>query len=144
MAAGSPTSQPYASRQFSLAGLLSFVLACAIYFGLLSTTAAVLGERYFTIYASPWRLFGTVVISWAALFALYRCWKLKGAVTIHYTGPITCGIVALAALAICLLTDAREPIGVFLVVLMYGPFISVLFGFPVVVVMLIYRLLKRD
>ena len=37
----------------------------------------------------------------------------------------------------------KESLQVFFIVLLYGPFISVLFGFPVAAVMLLYRVLKR-
>jgi hypothetical protein len=136
----------YAPRQFSLAGLLSFVLACAFYFGLLRETVTSLGEPGNTIRTSPWQLIATIVISWGGLLALYRCWKLNAALVIHYTGPVACGLLALMFLAVSLSPahTMLESIQAFFYVLLYGPFISVLFGFPVVVVMLIYRVLKRD
>jgi len=135
----------FAPGQFSLAGMLSAFLGCGIYFGLL-TAATGLGR----ILAEPGSVssalvFWTIVLSWGGLWALYNYWNLKAAFVIHYTGPLACGILAaviiVASLPFHAVGDALQPS---LFVLLYGPFISVLFGFPVVVIMLVYRVLKRN
>lgn len=137
-------SQPYGPRQFSLAGLLSFFVACGIYFGLLAITMHILGEPLDNTF--PWRLIATIVISWGGLLTLYRYWGLKAAMAAHFVGPVVCGILAVVAFVFSFPAfPIKESAQVFLVVLLYGPFISVFFGFPVVVVvMLIYLGLKRD
>jgi hypothetical protein len=138
-------SRQYAPRQFSLAGLMSFFLACGLYFGLVSVTAELMSARPGSNPALIGRAIGTVVISWGGLWALYRCWKLKAALVIHYTGPFACGMLGLAILPFSLIAHSvGESVLVFVLVFLYGPFISVLFGFPVVVLMLIYRVLRRD
>lgn len=145
MTTDNQVDRQYAPRQFSLAGLLSFFLACGIYFGLLSTTVGSMDELLFTTRTSPWRLISTIVISWGGLWALYRQWRLKAAMVVHYTGPMACGMLALVALPLSLLANTiKESAQFSLHLFLYGPFISVLFGFPVVVVMLIYRVLKRE
>ena len=142
MATDDEVSRQYAPRQFSLAGLLSLFLACGLYFGLLTIAADILG---FGRPTSPWRMISTIVISWGGLLVLYHYWKLRAALVIHYIGPMTCGMLALITLAGNLLINPVErSLDIFLYVFLYGPFISVLFGFPVVVVMLIYRVLKCE
>ena len=62
----------------------------------------------------------------------------------HFIGPMTCGLLAVAALVLSSLANTLwESVQISLALFLYGPFVSVLFGFPVVVVMLIYRVLKR-
>ena len=95
MATDDEVSRQYAPRQFSLAGLLSFVLACGLYFGLLTVSFGSPGGLADIDRVFPWRLIWTIVISWGGLWALYRYWKLKAALAIHYTGPMACGILAL-------------------------------------------------
>jgi hypothetical protein len=64
---------------------------------------------------------------------------------IHFTGPVAFGMLALVALALSLPAHTiKVSLQVSLYLLLYGPFISVLFGFPVVVIMLIYRGLRRN
>ena len=146
MAPDNEVSRPCAPRQFSLAGLLSFVLACGLYFGLLTTTVGSWNEELrFSSGDFPGRLIWTIVIGWGGLLVLYCCWKLKAALTVHFIGPMACGILALLALALNLVTNTIwDSVQIFIALLLYGPFVSVLFGFPVVVVMLIYRVLKRE
>jgi len=55
------------------------------------------------------------------------------------------GMLAVVALVLSLIAySLKASMYIFLCVLLYGPFISVLFGFPVAVVMLICRGLKRE
>lgn len=138
-------AQRYAPGQFSLAGMLSVFLACGIYFGLLTVTVGA-PEAWANIERDlPWRPVWTILLSWGGLLALYRVWNLSPALSIHYSGPLACSAVALAALAINLFArSVTESLQISLYFLLYGFFVSVFFGFPVVVVMLIYRCLKRD
>jgi len=54
-------------------------------------------------------------------------------------------MLAVVALVLSLIAySLKASMYIFLCVLLYGPFISVLFGFPVAVVMLICRGLKRE
>jgi hypothetical protein len=71
MATDDKASRKYAPRQFSLAGLMSLFLACAMYFGLFSVTFGSCGALADTTGQGvlvdidrtiPWRLLGTIVI----------------------------------------------------------------------------------
>ena len=88
------TRDPLAARQFGLAGLLSLVLACAIYCGVLRS----IGD-YFRSFeridvpvdmARPYLPTITVIFGWCALWILYRRWNMRPALWVHYTGPIIC------------------------------------------------------
>ena len=145
MESHSQGSPQYAPRQFGLAGLLSFFVASAVYLGLLTITIGSTGTLADLDRSFPRRLIATIVISWGGLLALYCYWELKPALVVHLVGPIVCGVLAVVAFLLSVVASPRmEFVQVFFVVLLDGPFISVLFGFPVVVVMLIYRVLKRD
>jgi hypothetical protein len=141
MSANNETSRQFAPWQFSLAGLLSFFLACGIYFGLLSAMSPLLAR--YDHPPSPWRLILTIIVSWGGLWKLYRYWKLDAAMAVHYTGPVACGVLALILLAAGLAFPSAGLAEASFYLLLYGPFISVLFGFPVAVVMLIYRGLNQ-
>ena len=151
MAKDGKLSRQYPPWQFSLAGLLSFVLASAIYFGVVSVSFGspralgdVTGERVFVDMGRdfPSRLIATIVLGWGGLLALYCSWRLKAALVIHFSGPVAFGVLALVALALSLpVYTIKVSVQISLYLLLYGPFISVLFGFPVAVLMLIYRVL---
>ena len=102
MAKDGKLSRQYPPWQFSLAGLLSFVLASAIYFGVVSVSFGspralgdVTGERVFVDMGRdfPSRLIATIVLGWGGLLALYCSWRLKAALVIHFSGPVAFGVL---------------------------------------------------
>jgi hypothetical protein len=90
----------YAPRQFGLAGLLSFFLACGIYLGIRTIAIRSFGDTYYDFRTQIWRLMATIVIGWAVLLVLYHCWGLKLAMAIHFTGPVACRAVAFLVLLV--------------------------------------------
>ena len=76
MSSAAKPAGPLAARQFSLAGLLSFVLACAVYFGVVSETT-----RFFRYFVrgpiDEWRPIFTIILGWGLLWAIYRAWRLR-------------------------------------------------------------------
>ncbi len=79
-------------RQFTLAGLLSYMLAASVYFSMfasLPSLRAVELERQ-----RWWPAAAAVVIAWCVLCVLYRLWRLPQAQRVHFAGPL---------MAICLL-----------------------------------------
>jgi hypothetical protein len=141
-------------RQFSLAGMLSVVLACAVYLGVLRITAEYLssfnGPDYGVVDRPPygWVPLITVVVSWAALWAIYHYWELRPALRVHYAGPVVFLPLSLlltpAIISNFFHTQHRSSLAIALFVISFGPFVSVLFGFPVVALMLVVRVLRRE
>jgi hypothetical protein len=135
--------QPLQPGQFSLLGLLSFMLAWCIYFSTLATfVVTVTGLR-----PLPWRWLIplTACVAWVALALLYRSWRLRRALAIHYKLPI-------AFLIMFFLLDGAEIIHsrsgwatVHAVVIMM--FLAILWGvlvsLPIATLMLLGRLLRR-
>jgi hypothetical protein len=87
-------------RQFSLAGLLSYVLAASVYFAMIASVRPLLAETP----GSPgwWPAAATIPTAWCVLWALYRLWRLPQVLSVHYAGPIMVLCFLLLAAAVVL------------------------------------------
>ena len=74
----------------------------------------------------------------ARLWAVYRYWKLEPAMKIHYAGPLIFTPIILFFCLVSALRASAVPL-----VFGYGFFASVLFGFPIVAIMLFARFVRR-
>jgi hypothetical protein len=141
-------------RQFTLAGLMSFVVAWSAYFSLLAASVSWLqadlrrGERQF----NPWLAGVTVALLWVLFRWLYRRWGLRQALRVHYAGPLIfaalaslmffgelftpSGVRSIAEIAVRLMLVLLEA---WALGLLYGCYVSMLIGFPVVMLMLWVR-----
>ena len=136
-------------RQFTLGGLMSFVVGWSAYCSVIATVWSWL-ESDFSLdeeYRRPsgWLMGVTVAACWIVLWLLYRRWGLRHALRIHYTGPIIfTPLAALVSLAGILgaLGDRHtiDPTFFFapLLVALYGCLISIVIGFPIAVIMLFF------
>jgi hypothetical protein len=97
--------EPLPRGQFSLLGLMSFVLAWSVYFSAVAVCAQI-----FELLGGPWErghkflpLWLVLVIflfAWAVLALLYRAWRLRPVLIAHCLGPvITLGAGCLIGLA---------------------------------------------
>jgi hypothetical protein len=73
-------------RQFTLAGLLSYMLAASVYFAMIASVRPLLVDE-----GGPrnwWSAAATVPTAWCVLWVLYRLWRLPQALRVHYAGPV--------------------------------------------------------
>jgi hypothetical protein len=143
MSTGSERPIGLQAGQFSMAAMLSVVFACAVYFGFLRITGDYLsllgnGGR-FGVRENQWLPPLSIFVSWFVLMAIYNYWQLPSAMRVHYAGPV---IFTPLALLLCLAAGARDSI--FPQLFVYGFFVSVLFGFPIVAIMLFARFVRRS
>jgi hypothetical protein len=144
--------EPRRPRQFTLAGLMSFVAGWSAYCSVIAAARSWGGSNYSgdERYRRPnsWLMGVTVATCWAVLWFLYRRWGLRHALKVHYAGPIIfmslsvlLGFVVLGA---ALGHSGAADLSILLVFLvpllaaLYGCFISILIGFPIAVIMLFY------
>jgi hypothetical protein len=140
---------PLAPRQFSLAEMMSLLFACAVYFGLLRTTGEYLTGfsrlGFYCTRESQWLPMLSVVVAWLVLLVTYGYWNLRPALRIHFVGPI---VYTPILFLICLVAYADKPRPDLLLnmclAMSYGFFVSVLFGFPIVALMLFTRIMRRQ
>ncbi|MGD0901107.1 MAG: hypothetical protein ABR915_25025 [Thermoguttaceae bacterium] len=130
--------EPRRPRQFTLGGLMSFVVGWSAY---CSTLAAVRpfvenGYSWDANYrqANGWAIGTTVAACWIVLWFLYRRWGLRHALRIHYAGPIIFTPLSL----LLLFGGVPDPIVFPLVAAVYGCFVSIVIGFPIAVIMLFF------
>jgi hypothetical protein len=83
-------------RQYTLAGMLSYMLAVGVYTSMLTTVRPVL-EWDSRPGTKIWPIFATVATAWCVLSWLYRKWRLPQARKVHYTGPVI--VLALSLMA---------------------------------------------
>jgi hypothetical protein len=137
-------AEPSSPQQFSLAGLMTFMLACAVYFGMLAAT-----PDYFDYLSQPdakfpmgqrTRIFITILFIWGLLWPIYRSWHLRHAQTIHFAGPAVFGILGpVFAYGRIVSGDGQNGVLIALGMVASGMYISVVFGFPAIVFLLFRR-----
>ena len=98
--------QPTPRRQFSLAGLLSYVLAASVYFSMIASVRPLLGEWRGPM--SWWPVAATIPTAWCVLWLLYRQWRLPQALRVHYAGPVIMLCFLLPAAVVVLMIWAAE------------------------------------
>ena len=131
--------EPRRPRQFTLGGLMSFVVGWSAYCSVIATTWPLLGSSYGwdQNYRRPngWLIGTTVAVCWIVLWFLYRRWGLRHALKVHYAGPII--FTPLCLFLVCV--GAIDPI-FFLPPLaaLYGCYVSILIGFPIAAIMLFF------
>ena len=81
---GDDSSKPLQPGQFSLLGLLSFMLAWSIYFSTIATMAVTATGFHLR---PKWLLPLTVCCAWAVLALLYQSWRLRRAWPSTVTSP---------------------------------------------------------
>jgi hypothetical protein len=80
------SSVPVTSRrQFTIAGMLSYTLAAALYCSTLASVRPLVDwdSRPRTV----WLALTTVLTAWCVLWWLYRRWRLSQAIGVHCAGP---------------------------------------------------------
>jgi uncharacterized membrane protein YtjA (UPF0391 family) len=118
------------------------MLACAAYLGTLSVINNLIkpGGREFPILEVV-----TIVVSWLVMCWVYYGWKMKlpDALGIHLAGPVLLGFVGLI---VCSATIANasfpQTLILFLCSIVFGQFMSIFMGFPLIVLILLAQLLE--
>jgi hypothetical protein len=87
-------------RQFSLAGLLSYMLAASVYFSMIASVRPLITESPRT--PMQWPAVATIPTAWFVLWALYRRWRLPHALRVHYAGPVIVLCILLPAAVVVL------------------------------------------
>jgi hypothetical protein len=136
------------AKQFSLAGMLSVVFASSVYFGFLRITDAYLTILFradrSVISVNRWLPPLSIFISWFALWGVYRYWRLRPALRIHSAGPL---FFTPIVLLMCVATVRHDSAASLLLDVFpdiaYGFFVGVLFGFPIVAIILFARFVRR-
>jgi hypothetical protein len=77
---------PVPRRQFTLAGMLSYMLAVAVYCSMIAALRSLV-EREFGP-SRVWPVYTTIPTAWCVLWWLYRRWRLPLALKIHQAGPV--------------------------------------------------------
>ena len=131
--------EPRRPRQFTLGGLMSFVVGWSVYWSVMAATRPLLGSSYGwdEDYRRPngWLIGATVAGCWIVLWVLYRRWGLRDALKVHYAGPII--FTPLVLFLVC--GGTINPI--FLLpplAALYGCYVSILIGVPIAVIMLFF------
>jgi len=139
----SDSSKETPSRQFSLRGLLWFVVACSAYFSMLGETIRSLQSGH----EPGWRSFTTVIVCWAILLLFLRSKGVRGMVVAHCTAPAFLLPFCLFFLVKSLVAGEQiSPLSVrglfaaFAVVC----FVSALVSFPVSVLQMLLRAFASD
>jgi hypothetical protein len=129
--------------QFTLGGLMSFVVGWSAYFSVIGMGCRFLAdlspEDGALLPSDAWSMGATTAGCWIVLWLLYRSWGLRQALRIHYAGPM---IFAPLSLLIMILSrgPGLEPIvAVPLAGVLYVCLVSILFGFPIATIMLFFR-----
>jgi hypothetical protein len=135
-----PSAEPLRPRQFTLSGLMSFMIGWSAYFSMIGGLMRLMGDD------RSWRrhewllIVCTVAGCWTVLWFLYRRWGLRHALRVHYAGPII--FTPLSFLLLLLAGFDRPPVADFLLLppaaALYGCCMSVLFGFPIAAIMLLF------
>lgn len=139
---GDDSSKPLQPGQFSLLGLLSFMLAWSIYFSTIATMAVTATGFHLR---PKWLLPLTVCCAWAVLALLYQSWRLRRTLALH------CYLTAVFFLMILMLDGAwiarrrsgweivHAVLGIVVAAILWGLLVSL----PVATLMLLFRLLRR-
>jgi hypothetical protein len=147
-------------RQFTVAGMLSFMLAVGVYCSMLASLRPLLNRNYLdSERATFWPIYATVLTAWCVLWWLYRRWRLPQALRVHYAGPLIA--VLLVGIGLCLgilfglfsiaysrtnslsmvLRDAEDILKTAFVAMIYACGISTAVSLPAAAVMLVYLML---
>jgi hypothetical protein len=148
-------------RQFTLAGMLSFVLAVGMYCSMLTALRPLLSDDYWDYgQGRIWPIFVTIPTAWCLLWWLYRRWRLPQALRIHYAGPVIA--VSLLAIGLCVglflelavlsqsppdvystvIKDGTNAFVVAFVAMVYACGISAAVSLPAATIMLVYLMLQ--
>jgi hypothetical protein len=141
-------------RQFTLAGMLSFVLAVGVYSSMIASVRPLIGSDY-DRQPTMWPVFTTILTAWCVLWWLYRKWRLPQALRVHYTGPAIVMVLLIMAspFAILEIASSSSPhdsglmrlldvLEVAAGVVLYGCGVSTAVSLPVATVMLLYLMLR--
>jgi hypothetical protein len=145
-------------RQFTLAGMLSFVLAVGVYCAMLASLRPLFSQDYWEFGRGTfWPNYTTVPTAWCVLWWLYRRWRLPQAQKVHYTGPVI-ALVLLAvwlffAIPIGIVSAIRSPpesylaivtdaLSVIFVAMLYACGVSTVVSFPAATMMLVYLMVQ--
>ena len=138
-----PSEERYAPRQFSLRGLLWFVVACSAYFSQFRSdlfTSSPLGDGWERV---GWHGVSRVMVPWLLVAAFYVRTRLRAAFAVHCTGPVL-------AFTITMLLLITEPdrfrngsmtLGMGPV---FGCLVSTTISFPVSVLMMVIPAISPD
>jgi hypothetical protein len=98
-------------RQFTLAGLLSFMLGASVYCSMITSVIAWVPSS--SRPGPVWPVVMTVLTAWCVLRWLYRRWRLPQATRVHLVGPVIViwflVIAGFVSLCIGLASVARTP-----------------------------------
>ncbi len=141
--------EPRRPRQFTLGGMMSFVVGWSAYCSVIAAACSWVGSDYprDEDYRQPngWLMGVTVTGCWVVLWFLYRRWGLRHGLKVHYAGPLIFTVLAVLLGVVGVLGSlgdgrAIDPLMLLAPLLgaLYGCFISTLIGFPVAVIMLFY------
>jgi hypothetical protein len=147
---------PLPHGQYSLLGLLSFMLAWSVYFSAIAVVVKTVSENPQT---PPWSGMLSVCFAWVVLALLYRGWRLRPAWIVHCSGPVMAMVVCLLLLlpfGVGALGDMgrRRNIGVVWefvtgaiaavsALLSLACLVSLLVSLPIATLMMLYLVLKR-
>jgi hypothetical protein len=136
------SAEPKCPRQFTLGGLMLFVVAWCAYFSVVAAVKPLLGDSFptYTGYEptnppnNGWVVATTIVGCWILLLSLYRRWGLRLAVKVHYGLPVTFAVLYIGGLI------PRGPLTglAALQATLYGCYGSIIFGFPIAMMKLIF------
>jgi hypothetical protein len=146
-----PSPPPLQPGQFSLLGLLSFMLAWSIYFSMIATFAVVVAPTRGHAHGSLplWRAL-VPCVAWVTMALLYQSWGLRRALIVHCFVPVVvAGLLLVPALALLgdILHGTTEhipPVGALFVGVCLICYASVLISLPVATAILLYRVLTRN
>jgi hypothetical protein len=145
-------------RQFTLAGLLSFMVAVSVYFSMVTSVWTMIAANRGT--PPVWPAFLAVPITWCVLWWLYRRWRLPQAMRVHCIGPkIAIGVLAIIGffgVCIGLVSAVKSPWESFFAIpmillaaswtvvagVLYGCCISAAVSLPAATFMLLYLMLR--
>lgn len=139
-----PSAALAVRRQFTLAGLLSFFVGASVYVSMMASVLPLLLSREPASRAFRANLV-TVPTAWLVLWLLYRRWRLRQAIIVHYAGPVmVTALFMLFGLIPWFLTRwpyvpyAGELAGDAVILLLMGCGLSAAISLPAAVLMLLY------
>ena len=146
---------PLPHGQYSLLGLLSFMLAWSVYFSAIAVVVKTVSENP---PAPPWLGMLSVCFAWVVLALLYRGWHLRPAWIVHSGGPIMAMVVCLLMLlpfgvgalqtwhgvgTLASFGSSSRAVEAISVVIALACLVSLLVSLPIATLMLAYLVLKR-
>ena len=138
-----PSEKRYAPRQFSLRGLLWFVVACSAYLSQFQPdlfTSSPLGDGWEQV---GWHGVSTVMVPWLLLAAFYVRTRLHPAFAVHCAGPVLALTITML-LVISEPDEFRNPGKNLGMAPVSGCFVSTTISFPVSVLMMVVSVFSRN